>query len=135
MRASMCILSIDLNLQVTEPRDEAGPALARPLGPLSRSSPSLSLSFVASTVSSLPPASPTQHHSSRHHPNHLLPPTATLRARQYFDRATTDLTSDHCHCHLTANSQQAASSLTTASSQQIISLTHRSPTLRTSIIN
>ena len=51
-----------------------------------------------------------QHHSTTTTlPTALPPSTAFLQlplscARQLLDRATTDLTTDHCHCHLTAAS-------------------------------
>jgi hypothetical protein len=51
-----------------------------------------------------------QHHSTTTTlPTALPPSTPFLQlplscARQLLDRATTDLTTDHCHCHLTAAS-------------------------------
>jgi hypothetical protein len=79
-----------------------------------------------------------QHHSTTTTlPTALPPSTPFLQlplscARQILDRATTDLTTDHCHCHLTAASLNSRIS---ASTQQTISFTQRPHLPRTTSIN
>jgi hypothetical protein len=74
----------------------AAPAAQPASSPLSRLSRSTS-----------PPTSITQQQQhyppSCHHQTPFLQPPLSC-TRQTLDRATTDLTTDHCHCHLTAAS-------------------------------
>lgn len=93
------------------------PAAAETAGKPAASGAACLLSFVAPFACQrlLPPASPNNnniaHRAATISTSSQLP---LSRACQYFDRATTDLTFDHCHCHLTAlslNRQPTASPL------------------------
>ena len=98
-----------------QPRDESAARAHRPASRLQlrRLPPLLCRAFRVHVSSH-------QHHSTTTTlPTALPPSTPFLKlplscARQFLDRATTDLTTDHCHCHLTAaslNRQLTAASL------------------------
>jgi hypothetical protein len=97
---------------------------------------SRSSSFVAPSRSTSPHISITQpkHHPSRfHYPHHLLqqlPLFARVKISTVPPLISPLITATHCH-----NPQQAANSLTFASSQQAINPTQRSHPPRTSAIN